>query len=261
MMPLSLSDIHLAVVSPMANEGEDGVRFVQQALAQCGGFRRLDFFAVLDNVTRDNSIELLREYARKDPRLTVVWAPENRCVVDAYVRGYREGIASGADWILEIDAGFSHNPEDMPSLFARMCEGYDCVFGSRFMPGGHFVRDNLKRYLVSRGGTWLTNLLIGTSQTDMTSGFQLFSRAALEAVLQEGIQSRAHFFQTEIKVYCRRLKFVEMPIVYRSPSPRLGSSALQDSLSQLSRLFRLRLTGSLPSITLIQQSRAAVGHD
>jgi dolichol-phosphate mannosyltransferase len=142
-----------------------------------------------------------------------------------------------------------------------MCEGYDCVFGSRFMPGGHFARDNLKRYLVSRGGTWLTNLLIGTSQTDMTSGFQLFSRAALEAVLQEGIQSRAHFFQTEIKVYCRRLQFVEMPILYRSPSPRLGSSALQDSLSQLGRLFRLRLTGSLPSITLVQQPRAAVGQE
>jgi dolichol-phosphate mannosyltransferase len=250
---ISLSDIQLAIVSPMANEGEDGVRFVQRALEQCARFRRLDFFAVLDNATRDNSIELLREYAKTEPRLTVVWAPENRCVVDAYVRGYKEGLASGADWILEIDAGFSHNPEDMPALFAKMREGYDCVFGSRFMPGAHFVRDNLKRYLVSRGGTWLTNILIGTSQTDMTSGFELFSRAALEAVLRQGIQSRAHFFQTEIKVYCRHLKFVEMPIHYRSPSPRLGSSALKDSLSQLGRLFRQRLAGSLPSIALAQQ--------
>ncbi len=233
----------------MANEGEEAVRFVQEVLAQCNGFRRVEFFAVLDGVTRDNTVELLRAYTQAEPRLTVVWAPENRCVVDAYVRGYREALASGADWILEIDAGFSHYPEDMPLLFSKMREGYDCVFGSRFMTGAHYVRDNTKRYLVSLGGTLAANLLLGTSQTDMTSGFELFSRCALESVLRMGIESRAHFFQTEIKVYCRRLKFVEVPIHYRSPSPGLGSPALKDSVQQLGRLFRLRLRGALPVIS------------
>ena len=249
-MPTSLADIHLAVVCPMANEGEDGVRFVQQALDRCDGFRRVDFLAVLDRATRDNTVELLRAYGADEPRLTVVWAPENKCVVDAYVRGYREALAVGADWILEIDAGFSHDPEDMPLLFAKMRDGYDCVFGSRFMPGSHYVRDSAKRYWVSRGGTLLANSLLGTSQTDMTSGFELFSRDAMQSLLRTGIESRAHFFQTEIKVYCRRLKFVEVPIHYRSPSPRLGSSALKDSLQQLRRLFRLRLRGALPAVSI-----------
>ncbi len=233
----------------MANEGEEAVRFVQEVLAQCDGFRRVDFFAVLDRATRDNTVELLRAHAPAEPRLTVVWAPENNCVVDAYVRGYREALASGADWVLEIDAGFSHYPEDMPLLFAKMREGYDCVFGSRFMPGAQYVRDNMRRYLVSLGGTVASNLLLGTSQTDMTSGFELFSRCALENILRTGIQSRAHFFQTEIKVYCRRLKFVEVPIHYRSPSPGLGSPALKDSVQQLGRLFRLRLRGALPVVS------------
>jgi dolichol-phosphate mannosyltransferase len=239
----------------MANGGEEAVRFVQEVLARCGGFRRVDFFAVLDHATLDNTVELLRAHVPADPRLTVIWAPENRGVVDAYVRGYEEALASGADWVLEIDSGFSHYPEDMPLLFAKMREGYDCVFGSRFMPGADYVRDDVKRYLVSRGGTLLSNLLLGTSQTDMTSGFELFSRCTLQSVLRTGIQSRAHFFQTEIKVYCRRLKFVEVPIHYHSSSPGLGSSALRDSIQQLGRLFRLRLRGALPVISFPETGR------
>lgn len=223
----------------MANEGAEAVRFVNEVLRQCGGFRDVLFFAVFDHATKDDSLALLRELEETEPRLRVVWAPENRCVVDAYIRGYGEALAAGADWILEIDAGFSHHPEDIPKFFAAMQEGYDCVFGSRFMKGSKLSDGSWKRYLVSRGGTFLTNLLIGTRQTDMTSGFELFSRKSLEMVLAKGIQSRAHFFQTEIKVYCRELRIVEVPIRYRSPSPRLGRAAILDSFRQLRRLQRL----------------------
>jgi dolichol-phosphate mannosyltransferase len=229
----------------MANEGADSVRFAEAVLDECTGFSDARFFAVLDKATTDNSVELMRELEARDPRSTVVWAPENRCVVDAYVRGYREALAWGADWILEIDAGFSHQPPDIPKFFDAMEQGYDCVFGSRFMPGSRMTQRSLKRYIVSRGGTLLTNLLIGTRQTDMTSGFEMFSRETLTMVLERGIQSRAHYFQTEIKIYCRNLKFIEVPIHYRAPSPRLGGSAVKDSVRQLRRLYRLRRRGEL----------------
>ncbi len=235
-MSQQLSQIRLGIASPMANEGSEGVRFVTEVLRFCEGFREVQFFAVLDKATTDNSVELLRELAGREPRLRVVWAPENRNVVDAYFRGYREALAAGSDWILEIDAGFSHQPEDLPKFFERMQQGYDCVFGSRFMKGSRMSEKSLKRYCVSRGGTFLTNLLVGTRQTDMTSGFQLFSRAALEIVIAKGVQSRAHFFQTEIKIHCRSLRICEVPIHYRAPSPRLGASAVGDALRQLWRL-------------------------
>src|SRR5258708_1122184 len=119
----------------MANEGLDAPRFVEAVLPFCEGFREVQFFAILDNATKDNSIVLVGELAGREPRLKVVWAPENRCAVDAYIRGYREALAAGHDWILEIDAGFSHQPEDIPKFFAAMEQGYDCVFGSRFMKG------------------------------------------------------------------------------------------------------------------------------
>jgi dolichol-phosphate mannosyltransferase len=132
-----LSNIKVGIVCPMANEGKGSTAFVRAVLEKCEGFREVLFFAVLDEITTDNSLLLLREMERVDPRLKVVWAPENRCVVDAYVRGYREALIAGADWILEIDAGFSHQPQDIPQFFEAMPpQGYDCVFGSRFMKGG-----------------------------------------------------------------------------------------------------------------------------
>jgi dolichol-phosphate mannosyltransferase len=229
----------------MANEGEQTARFIADVLSYTAGFFDVRFFAVFDRVTTDGSLALARELAAREPRLSVVWAPENQNVVDAYVRGYRAALDWGADWILEIDAGYSHLPEEIPRLVAAMEQGYDCVFGSRFLSGGGFVASPAKRYWVSWGGTVLANLLLGTRQTDMTSGFELFSRAALAMVLARGIRSRAHFFQTEIKTYCRHLRFIEVPIHYHAPSPRLGAAAMSDSLLQLARLFRLRLRARL----------------
>ncbi len=127
-----------------------------------------------------------------------------------------------------------------------MEQGMDCVFGSRFLPrAGGFQDSSLVRRFVSWGGTMLANLLLGTRQTDMTSGFELFSRDTLRSVLDRGIHSRAHFFQTEIKTHCRNRKFVEVPITYRAASPRLGSSSLTDAFRQLWRLAQLRRKGGL----------------
>ena len=239
------SAIQLAVVTPMANEGAEAVRFTTEVLKQCSGFKTVAFYAVIDRATKDDTLERMRALELQEPRLKVVWAPENRCVVDAYLRGYREALAGGADWILEIDAGFSHQPTDIPRFFDAMEQGYDCVFGSRFTAGSQIEESALMRKIVSWGGTTLTNLAMGTSQTDMTSGFELFTRRTLERILANGIHSRAHFFQTEIKVFCRNFKIVEVPITYRAASPGLGSKAIKDAFSQLFRLFQLRLQGKL----------------
>src|SRR5215207_4140913 len=149
------SNVNLGVVCPMANERDTAERFVREVLAACHPFRfkSLTFFAVLDRVSRDGTLDLLRELEATVPQLRVVWAPENRCVVDAYLRGYREALDAGCDWVLEIDAGYSHQPSDIPAFFEKMSEGHDCVFGSRFCPGGRISDSSLKREAISRGGT------------------------------------------------------------------------------------------------------------
>jgi dolichol-phosphate mannosyltransferase len=242
-MVLLRNTVKLGIICPMANEGAQAVAFCKAVLEQCKGFEKVTFFAVFDRANKDFGLDQMRELEKTEPRLHVVWAPENRCVVDAYMRGYREALDAGSDWILEIDAGFSHQPADIPQFFDAMEQGMDCVFGSRFI--GRFEKSSFKRRIVSWGGTMLANLLLGTTQTDMTSGFELFSRDTLAMVIDRGIQSRAHFFQTEIKTFCRKLRFVEVPITYRAASPRLSRAAVMEAFSQLWRLFQLRLKEQL----------------
>ena len=231
----------------MANEEATAKDFIDQVLERCDqtGFQSIKFFVIIDRASRDRTLDLLREHSTRQPGLEVIWAPENRSVVDAYIRGYREAVAAGCEWILEIDGGFSHQPSDIPRFFATMSEGYECVFGSRFVKDGRFEDAPRQRYWISRGGTVITNLVLGTKLKDMTSGFELFSRAALESVLKRGINSRGPFFQTEIKTYCRKLRVAEVPIHYRSPSHNMNRKSITDALINLWRLFRLRLSGRL----------------
>jgi dolichol-phosphate mannosyltransferase len=245
MNALQRSEIVLGVVCPMANECDTAVEFVKAVLSECAEFESVTFFAILDNICKDGTVELLREMQKDEGRLDVVWSPENRCVVDAYLRGYREALGSGCDWILEIDAGFSHRPEQIPDFFAAMDTGLDCAFGSRFCDGGKMDDSAMSRRVISGGGTVLANILLGTKLKDMTSGFEIFTRETLEMVLAKGIKSRGHFFQTEIKAFCRKLRFAEIPIQYSTPSDSISGGVLIDAFGNLLRLVWLRITGKL----------------
>jgi len=244
---LSTGGLKLGVVCPLGNERGTAARFVEEVLETCApfGFESVTFYAVLDRVSRDGTLELLRDLEKSRAGLRVVWAPENRSVVDAYVRGYREALGAGCDWVLEIDAGYSHQPSDIPRFFAKMLEGYDCVFGSRFCPGGRITDSSFKRRVISRGGTLLANLLLGTKLYDMTSGFELFSRPALQYVLERGVHSRGHFFQTEIKAHCHAFRVGEVPIHYRAASASVNNTVLKDAFKNLWRLCRARLSCEL----------------
>jgi dolichol-phosphate mannosyltransferase len=240
-------DLQLGVVTPMANERNTAERFVVEVWQHCSAFqfRHTTHHVVFDRTCTDGTIDLLRGLQVNFPHLQIIYAPENRNVVDAYLRGYHAAFEQGAEWILEIDAGFSHAPSEISKLLNTMAEGYDCVFGSRFCKGGKMIGVPAKRWITSFGGTIISNLLLGTRLSDMTSGFELFKREALEAILAKGIVSRGPFFQTEIKAFARRFKVCEVPITYTSPSHHLGLDSFKDAFRGLFRLFRLRLNHQL----------------
>lgn len=227
--------MRLGVTVPLANEEATVEEFLDRVLAQLTTCDRV--FCVLDNASRDGTRRRVEDRARGEPRVVLVWAPENRCVVDAYFRGYQAALAAGCRWILEMDGGLSHQPEQIPQFLRAMEHGYDYVGGCRFMAGGSYAGP-LSRYLISKGGTLLTNLLLGTRMRDMTSGFECFSRPALEAVLARGVRSRAHFFQTEIKFLLRHWKWMEAPIHYRNPSKSVGAGSLKEAFRNLWVLYR-----------------------
>lgn len=235
--PAPALPVRLAVVVPLANEQDVVVAFLDRVTAQLGANDRV--FCVLDRACRDRTRDLVAEYGARDPRVVLVWAPENRCVVDAYFRGYRAAMDSGATWILEMDGGFSHEPERIPAFVRAMEQGYEFAGGSRFVAGGAHQGSAWRR-LVSWGGTVLANALLGTKMRDMTSGFECFTRGALARVLDAGVMSRAHFFQTEIRLMMHELRWTEIPIRYANPSASLGTASLRDALATLWELRRRR---------------------
>lgn len=234
--------ISLGIVTPMANERDNAEDFVAAVLSICERFPfdRIEIYTVFDKVCTDGTFDILQAMVKREPRLQVIWAPDNRCVVDAYMAGYKEALRRKNNWILEIDAGFSHKPEQIPLLFAEMAKGRDCVFGVRFgLPGARFD-GHIKRRMISQGGTVMTNALLGTRLPDMTSGFELFSSDALEYLLAKGVRSKGPFFQTELRTYAHALNFGQVAIQYCSPSHNVGGNALREALAGLWRLYRDR---------------------
>lgn len=227
----------------MANEADSAEKFVEAVLAAASPFGEVRHFVILDNASQDGTLDLIRSLAESDSRVVLIWAPENRSVVDAYMRGYRRALDEGFDWILEIDAGFSHQPAELEHFIVHLDDEIQCVFGTRYQTRGLVTDTPMKRRFVSRGGTFLTNLLLGTRLSDMTSGYQLFRADALQVILDKGVRSRAHFFQTEMKFYARRMKMIEVPITYRAPSPSLKAWVLRDAAANLARLVWMRITG------------------
>jgi dolichol-phosphate mannosyltransferase len=127
-------------------------------------------------------------------------------------------------------------------MFLRnLDEGHNCVFGSRFINGGSIYDSNWRRTVLSRGGTFLSNILLGTTMKDMTSGYMGFHAEVAKKFVEYGLLSKAHFYQTEVRYLLRHERAIEVPIHYMAPSPRVSKKAIKNSFSVLFHYWGLRL--------------------
>ncbi|MFZ4798728.1 MAG: glycosyltransferase [Bacteroidia bacterium] len=239
---------NFAVVIPMANEQEDFYPFVSSLtevlnMLECG-----KVYFVVDKVSKDNTLELCKSLSTTDNRFVTVWAPENKNVVDAYINGYKEALKNKHEFIIEMDAGLSHDPKALPMFLRVLNEGNECAFGSRFINGGSICDSNWKRTFLSRFGTILSNLLLGTKMYDMTSGYQGFHANIVEKFVEYGLLSKAHFYQTELRYLLRKSRYAEIPIHYRAPSPSVSKKAIYNSFNVLFHYFVLRLKFKSPVV-------------
>jgi dolichol-phosphate mannosyltransferase len=230
-----------AVVIPMANEERDFSEFVAALAKTLGEMKSGSVYFVVDLASKDRTLELCIEVCRADERFRLVWAPQSRNVVDAYLCGYREALINGHEFIIEMDAGFSHDPSALPIFLKVLSDGSECAFGSRFVEGGSMVDVPLMRRFLSRGGTILSGLFLGTTMRDMTSGYQGFHSSVVKSFLRYPFLSTAHFWQTELRYLLRKRTYEVVPIQYRSPSPRVSLASIMNSFKVLSYYFRRRL--------------------
>ncbi len=224
------------IVMPVANEEDTMERILDEILAL--PYDNLHIYPVIDSYSKDRTEEIIRRKAAENDKVKCIFYRESRGVISCYLEGFRQALADGAEQIVEMDGGGSHLPAEIPQFLAKMEEGYDCVWGSRFMEGGSMRRQPLYRRILSQGGTFLANLVLGTRLKDMTSGFEGFQRKILENMNLDAFLSTGHMYQTEMRFYCRNLRTVEVPIHYVGTASSLKSSSVTEALRLLFQLKR-----------------------
>jgi dolichol-phosphate mannosyltransferase len=201
----------ITVVIPTYNERENIERIVDAVLRQ-----PLDLsILIVDDNSPDGTGEIADAIAEREPRVEVLHRGEKQGLGTAYKEGFRYAMERGACYLFEIDADFSHNPDDIPRLYAAAREA-DAAVGSRYVKGGGCRNWSAFRWMISRGGNLYTKMVARTRTVDATSGFRCYSREVLEAIPMERVTSQGYAFQIEMTFLAEILGFevVEVPIIF-----------------------------------------------
>jgi dolichol-phosphate mannosyltransferase len=170
---------------------------------------------VIDDASPDGTGELADLLAAADSRISVLHRARKEGLGPAYVAGFREALADGAELVVEIDCDFSHDPNDVPRLLAA-AENADVVLGSRYVEGGGVRNWGRGRRWISAGGSAYARIVLGTRVRDLTGGFKCYRREVLETIPLERISSKGYAFQIETTYRAQRAGFrvVEIPITF-----------------------------------------------
>jgi dolichol-phosphate mannosyltransferase len=220
------------VVLPTYNE-HDNLPLVlaaaRRALASCRP--AVDaVLLVVDDASPDGTGELADRLAREHASVRVLHRARKGGLGGAYLAGFEEALAGGADLIIEMDADLSHDPADLPRLIDAARRGADVVLGSRYLPGGGVEGWSLHRRLLSRAGGRYAAAVLGLPVADLTGGFKCFRASALRALDRDEVQSRGYAFQVELTFRAARagLEVAEVPIVFRER--RAGTSKMSGAI-------------------------------
>ena len=206
------------VVLPTYNERENLATVVTRAraaLADCDPPLE-GTVLIVDDGSPDGTGELAVALAHDHADVRVLHRARKGGLGGAYLAGFEEALAGGADLIIEMDADLSHDPADLPRLIDAARQGADVVLGSRYLPGGGVEGWSLHRRLLSRAGGRYAAIMLGLPLTDLTGGFKCFRRAVLEVLPLDRIKSDGYSFQIEMHfhVWKRKFRIIEMPIIF-----------------------------------------------
>lgn len=208
------------VVVPTYNEAENVAQIA--AAVRAHGYGLL----VVDDGSPDGTGKIADGLAAKDPGIGVLHRTEKQGLGPAYAAGFQVALEQGAQIICEMDADFSHNPDDLPRLVAAVNSGADLAIGSRYVPGGGVEDWPWHRRWLSRGGNIYAATLLRTKVKDMTAGFRAFRADALQRLDFASCEASGYGFQVEMAWSAARegLDVREVPIVFRDRT--LGTSKM-----------------------------------
>jgi dolichol-phosphate mannosyltransferase len=169
---------------------------------------------VIDDASPDGTGEVADRLAFELPWVSVLHRSRKEGLGPAYLAGFRQALADGAELVLEMDCDFSHDPADVPRLIAAAADA-DLVLGSRYVGGGRIDNWGTLRRLISWAASLYTRLLLMPIR-DPTGGFKCYRREVLETIDVDAIRSRGYAFQIETTYRALRAGFrvVEVPITF-----------------------------------------------
>jgi dolichol-phosphate mannosyltransferase len=199
------------IIIPTYNECEN-IRAI--AAAVFNGSPDVDILFVDDN-SPDGTGAIADEMAAADSRVQVMHRAEKNGLGRAYIAGFQWALGRDYEFIFEMDADFSHNPNDIPTLRAAARDA-GLVLGSRYLNGVRVINWPLRRLFLSRGAGLYVRLITGMPFTDPTGGFKCFRRCVLEAIHLDEITSNGYSFQVEMTHTAWRsgCRIMEVPIVF-----------------------------------------------
>jgi dolichol-phosphate mannosyltransferase len=224
--PSDTTGRRVTVVIPTLNERDNIARIVPAVLAQNPAFSVL----VVDDDSPDGTGDVVRALAAGEPRVELLSRPRADGLGRAYKEGFARALAGGADYIVQMDADFSH-PIAVLDTFLQEIETCDVVLGSRYVNGITVVNWPLGRLLLSYFGNWYARVLTGLPIRDVTGGFKCWRRQALERIGLERIVANGYAFQVEMnyRAWKAGLRLREVPILFLDRT--VGDSKMHKGLA------------------------------
>ncbi len=216
------------VIIPTYNEIENISEITEAVLSIEGQYDIL----VIDDGSPDGTGEEVKKLQTQYPqRLHLIERSGKLGLGTAYVTGFKWALEKGYDYIFEMDADFSHNPQDLPRLLKPVQEGSaDMSVGSRYCDGINVVNWPFSRILISYCASIYVRTVLGFKIFDSTAGFVCYSRKVLETIDLDAVKMKGYGFQIELKYTAKKLGFriAEVPVVF--VNRKEGTSKMSGSI-------------------------------
>lgn len=201
------------VIIPTYNEKENIEPIVEAVFSLPHPFHIL----IVDDGSPDGTADIVKTLQQKfGNQLHLLQRAGKQGLGTAYIAGFRYALANGYEYILEMDADFSHDPKDLVNLRTSCAEGNDVAIGSRYATGVNVVNWPMGRVLLSYFASWYVRLITSMPITDTTAGFVCYRKRVLEAIPLDQVKFVGYAFQIEMKFLAWKYGFIlkEVPIIF-----------------------------------------------
>ena len=215
------------VIIPTYNEKENIERIIRKVFSLDGGYEIL----IIDDGSPDGTAAIVKSLQKEFPdRLNIIERAGKLGLGTAYITGFKWALCQGYDYIFEMDADFSHDPDDLPRLLEACKDGEGVAIGSRYCDGISVVNWPIGRIIMSYYASVYVRTVLRMKVFDCTAGYKCYSRRVLETIDLDNVKMKGYGFQIEMKYTAWKLGFPirEVPVIF--VNRKAGSSKMSGSI-------------------------------